>query len=316
MARAQPKLLPELVSRLKGVLERFTTGSVPISKTIGIVVVAARTRPRRWPQIPLQRGGGPVRSRRHRRLPYFRESLLVHDPGGTVPVTTCERGRKGQRRRSCVWRRTGPARQLGLGSPWLRNLRDQTWGSMSFRRGDGETIWRSDRHRIILIPDRHSPVVVQVEQGRTRQIPIAPPGTLSFYPAGLTVRVASPAARFMHAVWDTDLYSILLPELGAAASRFEFVGGLQDPLLSQIVTALAEESEGGFSDRILIESLGTALCLRIARRFVGASPPADQQGPLAGALAAALSRQLYRARIESQGSPSVMPRRRHLATLG
>ena len=33
MARAQPKLLPELVSRLKGVLERFTTGSVPISKT-------------------------------------------------------------------------------------------------------------------------------------------------------------------------------------------------------------------------------------------------------------------------------------------
>jgi len=41
MARAQPKLLPELVSRLKGVLERFTTGSVPISKTIGIVVVAA-----------------------------------------------------------------------------------------------------------------------------------------------------------------------------------------------------------------------------------------------------------------------------------
>src|SRR5690242_18458002 len=30
---------------------------------------------------------------------------------------------------------------------------------------------------------------------------------------------------------------------------------------------------------------------------------------------AALSRQLYRARIESQGSPSVMPLRRHLATL-
>ena len=30
---------------------------------------------------------------------------------------------------------------------------------------------------------------------------------------------------------------------------------------------------------------------------------------------AALSRQLYRARIENQGSPSVMPLRRHLATL-
>jgi hypothetical protein len=36
--------------------------------------------------------------------------------------------------------------------------------------------------------------------------------------------------------------------------------------------------------------------------------------PLALA-AAALSRQLYRVRIESQGSPSIMPLRRHLATL-
>ncbi len=151
----------------------------------------------------------------------------------------------------------------------------KSWGSitaMSFRRGDGETIWRSDRHRIILIPDLHSPVAVQVEQGRTRQIPLAAPGTLSFYPACLTVRVASPAARFAQAVWDTDLYSILLPELGAAASRFEYLGGLQDPLLSQIVTALAQESEGGFGDRILIESLGTALCIRIAQRFIGRLP--------------------------------------------
>jgi AraC family transcriptional regulator len=150
--------------------------------------------------------------------------------------------------------------------------------AMSFRRGDGETIWRSDRHRIILIPDLHSPVAVQVEQGRTRQIPIAPPGTLSFYPAGLTVRVASPAARFVHAIWDPDLYSSLLPELGAAASRFEYLGGLQDPLLSQIVTALAQESEGGFADRILIESLSTALCIRIARRFVGCLPLPTSHG--------------------------------------
>jgi hypothetical protein len=40
-------------------------------------------------------------------------------------------------------------------------------------------------------------------------------------------------------LWDTDLYSALLPELGAAASGFEFLIGLQDPLLGQIVTSLA-----------------------------------------------------------------------------
>ena len=41
---------------------------------------------------------------------------------------------------------------------------------------------------------------------------------------------------------------------------------------------------------------------------------ADEEGTLE-CLMAALSRQLYRARIESQGSPGVMPLRRHLATL-
>ncbi len=73
-------------------------------------------------------------------------------------------------------------------------------------------------------------------------------------------------------VWDADLYSALLPELGAAPSRFEFLYSLQDPLLSQIVTTLAHEIEGGFADRILVESLGTALCIRIARPFVGRLP--------------------------------------------
>jgi hypothetical protein len=59
------------------------------------------------------------------------------------------------------------------------------------------------------------------------------------------------------------------PELGASVSRFEHLHGLQDPLLSQIVTSLAREIEGGFADLIMVESLSSALCIRIARRFVG-----------------------------------------------
>jgi AraC family transcriptional regulator len=47
---------------------------------------------------------------------------------------------------------------------------------------------------------------------------------------------------------------------------------LQDPFLGQIVTTLTQEIEGGLADRILIESLGTALCIRIARLFVGYLP--------------------------------------------
>ena len=79
-------------------------------------------------------------------------------------------------------------------------------------------------------------------------------------------------------VWDTDLYSALLPELGVA-SRFELLYAPQDPLLSQIVMSLAEEIEGGFADRIMVESLGTALCIRIARRFLGHLPrPTSNKG--------------------------------------
>ncbi|HKM70703.1 MAG TPA: ABC transporter substrate-binding protein [Stellaceae bacterium] len=88
---------------------------------------------------------------------------------------------------------------------------------------------------------------VQVEQGHIWQTPLAAPGTLVFYPPGLTVRTVQSAARFVQVVWDTDLYPALVPELRAAASGFEFLYPLQDPLLGQIVTRLAQETDGGFA---------------------------------------------------------------------
>ncbi len=109
-------------------------------------------------------------------------------------------------------------------------------------------------------------------------MPLTVPGSLSFFPPGVTTRSVLPATKFVQVVWDADLYSVLLPELGAAASRFEFVFALQDPLLSQIVLTLGQEIEGGFADRILVESLGTALCIRLAQRFVGDLSPPTSKG--------------------------------------
>jgi AraC family transcriptional regulator len=167
-------------------------------------------------------------------------------------------------------------------TPELEISRIKSWASitaMSFHRDDGESIWRSNRHRIVLLLDQLPPILFQLERGLTREVPSAGPGSLWFYPPGLELRVVQPAARFVQVIWDMDLYSALLPELGAAASRFEFLPGLHDPLLSQIVTTLAEEIEDGFADRILIESLGTALCIRIAQRFVGHLPlPTSNKG--------------------------------------
>ena len=42
---------------------------------------------------------------------------------------------------------------------------------------------------------------------------------------------------------------------------------------------MAREIEGGFADRILIESLGTARCIRLARQVVGHLPlPTSDKG--------------------------------------
>ena len=111
-------------------------------------------------------------------------------------------------------------------------------------------------------------MLTQVEHGPIWELPSAAPGILSFCPPDVTLRSVTPVARFILLAWDTDFHPALLPERGANASRFEPLLGLHDPLLGQIATTLAQEVEGGFADRILVKSLGTALCIRLARRFV------------------------------------------------
>jgi len=157
-------------------------------------------------------------------------------------------------------------------APKIEISRIQSWDSitaMSYSRDAGETIWRGERHRVILTLDPYSTVLIQADQGRTQQMAGVAPETLGFYPAGHLFRFVAPAARLIQVLWDPALYSSLLPEFGAAASRFEFLASLEDPLLGQIVTRLAQEREAGFADRILVESLGTAMCIGVAQHFVG-----------------------------------------------
>jgi AraC family transcriptional regulator len=167
-------------------------------------------------------------------------------------------------------------------APKTEISRIKIWPSITavscYREG-GESILRGDRHRIALTLDQVPPALFQVDDGTTRQTPLTAPGTLTFFPADLKLRVVHGAARLVQVLWDTDLYSGLLPELREAASQFEFLAQLEDPLLTQIVTTLAHEIEGGSAERILIESLGTALCIRIARHFVG-----DLRLPTSGGL--------------------------------
>ena len=82
----------------------------------------------------------------------------------------------------------------------------------------------------------------------------------------------TPKRDYFQVLWDTDLYSRLAAGARSGSIHLRIPVCSGRPLASQIVTTLAEEIEGGFADRILIESLGTALCIRIAQRFVGHLP--------------------------------------------
>jgi AraC family transcriptional regulator len=144
--------------------------------------------------------------------------------------------------------------------------------ALTYHRGSGEATWRGDGHRLVVNLEQLEPVFVGVEGAPTRRVPASPPGTLAFYPAGLTVQTVVPETRYVQVLWDKDLYLTLLPEMAAAASGFEALFPFEDLLLSRIAETLAHEIKGGFADRILVESLGTALCMRVAQRFVGQLP--------------------------------------------
>jgi AraC family transcriptional regulator len=189
--------------------------------------------------------------------------------------------------RSSTAQRASGAEQEWLGNsvwqvPDLEVSRIKSWPSimtMSYRRGEGESIWRGEgQHRIVVSLDPAPPMLMQLEQARPRPIPQQSPNGITFTPPGLSLRTVHPSGRFVHAVWDTNLYSALLPELDGLISRLDHFYPSQDALLAEIVTSLAQTIEGGFADRVMVESLGTAMCICIARHFVGHLPLPTSKG--------------------------------------
>jgi AraC family transcriptional regulator len=76
----------------------------------------------------------------------------------------------------------------------------------------------------------------------------------------------------MQAVQSPATYDAILSEIvRGGAVHFETRYPINDPLVSQIVSTLAHEMEGGFLDHILADALNTALAVRIVRLFVDPS---------------------------------------------
>jgi AraC family transcriptional regulator len=113
--------------------------------------------------------------------------------------------------------------------------------------------------------DASEDFAVQFNSGRTWQYTGAGP-KLFFCPAGATMRVASGPMRWVQAVQEPTAWLSCAAEFRALTYALEPRADFEDPLIVQIMLALADV-EGGSANRLMADALSTALSLRILNRF-------------------------------------------------
>lgn len=160
----------------------------------------------------------------------------------------------------------------GASGIWnLRGRRVLSWrnwdsfGAGIYNRGEGEGVWRSDQHRLIFSLTPLPRMLVQLDGGPPRDVSPMP-DPVSFYPAGSLVWTAGGDSRYAQVCWKPDLYRTIAPGL-PDLPQFEPVVAFHDPLLAQLARALVEEIGRGTVDRLLADSLVSALAMRVAQRF-------------------------------------------------
>jgi AraC family transcriptional regulator len=138
-------------------------------------------------------------------------------------------------------------------------------------RSAGEVSWRSDYHRVsvALTAERGT---ASVDGGPARSFRLLQ-GELSSIPGGVSTRVILPAVRAMEALQSPATYDTIISEIvrGGSIPLEALRAPINDPLVSKIVSTLAQEMESGFLDRILVDALNTALAVRILRHLVDPS---------------------------------------------
>lgn len=144
--------------------------------------------------------------------------------------------------------------------------RAQYWRSMSasiISRNAGELVWQCDHHRTIFaLTDIVG--TNQSDSGAAHALSL-PRGTFVFRPSGTILRSILPAsARFIRILQSPDTYDSILSEMVRGdILHLETRWPINDPLVSQMVSTLVHEIEGGLLDHILVDALNTALAVRI-----------------------------------------------------
>src|SRR5271170_373454 len=157
--------------------------------------------------------------------------------------------------------------------PGLHAEKTQTWGLISadvISRADGEVNWRSDHHRVTLALTEMSGTG-SIDGGPARLVRSFP-GSLSYCPSGASARHILSAGRMIQIQQRPETYVTIISDfVRGGAVQLEQRSSIDDPLVSQITSTIADEMEGGFLDRLLVDALSTALAVRTVRQFVDPS---------------------------------------------
>jgi AraC family transcriptional regulator len=141
------------------------------------------------------------------------------------------------------------------------------WGPISVdivNRAAGEAMCRSEYHRLTyFLTEFHG--WMQDDENSEWECDL-PSDNFVFRPAETTLRSNLTAGRYIQILQSPDTYDRLVSEMGRGgvvqlAPRYN----LNDPLISQLVSTIANEMEGGFLDHILADALNTALAVQIMR---------------------------------------------------
>ena len=167
-------------------------------------------------------------------------------------------------------------------SPLFQIEEQHCWGPISVRivdRAAGEVIFRNDCYRLTYCLTDFQATMEDDERPEWKCQLLR--GNFVFRPPDRTLRSNLTAGRFIHILQSRDTYANLTSEMVRRGVADLMPGyNLHDPLISQLVSTLANEIAGGLFDTILVDALNTALAVQLTRLcgYSAAIMPAPSNG--------------------------------------
>src|SRR5262249_38489828 len=141
------------------------------------------------------------------------------------------------------------------------------WGPISvalINRPTGQAICHNDCYRLTYyLSDFHA--TLQDDEGPARECDLLH-DNFAFRPPGTTLQSHLTGGRYTQVLQCNETYEQLTSEMvPGGAVHLVARYNLSDPLISQLVSSIANEIEGGFLDQLLADALNTALAVQIMR---------------------------------------------------